>query len=76
MLSKRLSRIEGQVRGLSKMADEGRCCIDIVTQISAGSGRAPARRERGAPGSGAALCRTRHYRRNKADQRAKIAEQD
>jgi DNA-binding FrmR family transcriptional regulator len=32
---KRLSRIEGQVRGLSKMMEEGRYCIDIVTQISA-----------------------------------------
>ncbi len=32
---KRLNRIEGQVRGLSKMLDEDRYCIDIVTQISA-----------------------------------------
>jgi DNA-binding FrmR family transcriptional regulator len=32
---KRLSRIEGQVRGLSKMVGEDRYCIDIVTQISA-----------------------------------------
>jgi DNA-binding FrmR family transcriptional regulator len=32
---KRLNRIEGQVRGLSKMVDDGRYCIDIVTQISA-----------------------------------------
>ncbi len=32
---KRLSRIEGQVRGLSKMVDEDRYCIDIVTQVSA-----------------------------------------
>ena len=32
---KRLSRIEGQVRGLSRMVEEGRYCIDIVTQISA-----------------------------------------
>lgn len=32
---KRLGRIEGQVRGLSKMVEEGRYCIDIVTQISA-----------------------------------------
>ena len=34
-LLNRLSRIEGQVRGLSKMVDEDRYCIDIVTQISA-----------------------------------------
>ena len=32
---KRLNRIEGQVRGLAKMVDEDRYCIDIVTQISA-----------------------------------------
>ncbi len=32
---KRLERIEGQVRGLSKMVDADRYCIDIVTQISA-----------------------------------------
>ena len=32
---KRLSRIEGQVRGLAKMVEEDRYCIDIVTQISA-----------------------------------------
>jgi DNA-binding FrmR family transcriptional regulator len=32
---KRLSRIEGQVRGLGRMVEEDRYCIDIVTQISA-----------------------------------------
>jgi CsoR family transcriptional regulator, copper-sensing transcriptional repressor len=32
---KRLNRIEGQVRGLAKMVDDDRYCIDIVTQISA-----------------------------------------
>lgn len=32
---KRLSRIEGQVRGLSRMLEEDRYCIDIVTQIAA-----------------------------------------
>jgi DNA-binding FrmR family transcriptional regulator len=32
---KRLSRIEGQVRGLARMVDEDRYCIDIVTQLSA-----------------------------------------
>lgn len=32
---KRLSRIEGQVRGLARMVEEGRYCIDIVTQIAA-----------------------------------------
>jgi CsoR family transcriptional regulator, copper-sensing transcriptional repressor len=33
--SKRLSRIEGQVRGIARMVDDDRYCIDIVTQISA-----------------------------------------
>jgi CsoR family transcriptional regulator, copper-sensing transcriptional repressor len=32
---KRLSRIEGQVRGLARMVDEDRYCIDIITQIAA-----------------------------------------
>ena len=32
---KRLKRIEGQVRGLSRMVEEDRYCIDIVTQIAA-----------------------------------------
>ena len=33
-LQKRLARIEGQVRGISRMVDEDRYCIDILTQIS------------------------------------------
>ena len=31
----RLRRIEGQVRGLARMHDEGRYCIDVLTQIAA-----------------------------------------
>jgi len=34
-LIKRLHRIEGQVRGIERMVDEDRYCIDILTQISA-----------------------------------------
>jgi DNA-binding FrmR family transcriptional regulator len=34
-LAKRLSRIEGQVRGIAKMLEDERYCIDIITQISA-----------------------------------------
>ncbi len=34
-LQTRLRRIEGQVRGVSRMVDEDRYCIDVVTQISA-----------------------------------------
>ena len=32
---KRLKRIEGQVRGLARMVEDDRYCIDIVTQLSA-----------------------------------------
>ncbi len=32
---KRLKRIEGQVRGLARMVETDRYCIDVVTQISA-----------------------------------------
>ena len=32
---RRLDRIEGQVRGLARMLDEDRYCIDVVTQIMA-----------------------------------------
>jgi DNA-binding FrmR family transcriptional regulator len=31
----RLSRIEGQVRGIERMVDEDRYCIDILTQVNA-----------------------------------------
>jgi len=71
---KRLGRIEGQVRGLARMVEEDRYCIDIVTQIAAV--RAALRRAEeeilrdhvahcveGAIASG-----------NRADQRRKIAE--
>jgi DNA-binding FrmR family transcriptional regulator len=34
-LVNRLHRIEGQVRGIEKMVEEDRYCIDILTQISA-----------------------------------------
>ena len=34
-LTKRLARIEGQVRGLSRMVEDERYCIDILTQVGA-----------------------------------------
>lgn len=34
-LRDRLARIEGQVRGVSRMVEEDRYCIDVLTQISA-----------------------------------------
>jgi CsoR family transcriptional regulator, copper-sensing transcriptional repressor len=35
VLTKRLHRIEGQVRGIERMVEDDRYCIDILTQISA-----------------------------------------
>jgi DNA-binding FrmR family transcriptional regulator len=34
-LHKRLRRIEGQVRGIERMVEEDRYCIDVLTQIAA-----------------------------------------
>jgi DNA-binding FrmR family transcriptional regulator len=34
-LKKRLHRIEGQVRGIERMVDDDRYCIDVLTQIAA-----------------------------------------
>ena len=34
-LKKRLHRVEGQVRGIERMVDDDRYCIDVLTQIGA-----------------------------------------
>jgi DNA-binding FrmR family transcriptional regulator len=34
-VSARLGRIEGQVRGIARMVEEDRYCIDVLTQVSA-----------------------------------------
>ena len=34
-IQKRLRRIEGQVRGLQRMVDDDRYCIDVLEQVSA-----------------------------------------
>src|SRR2546425_12343099 len=34
-LQTRLNRIEGQVRGIQRMVDEDRYCIDVLTQVNA-----------------------------------------
>ena len=34
-LQRRLRRVEGQVRGVARMVEEDRYCIDVLTQISA-----------------------------------------
>jgi CsoR family transcriptional regulator, copper-sensing transcriptional repressor len=71
---KRLQRIEGQVRGLSRMVEESRYCIDIVTQIAAV--RAALRRaEEEILRDHVASCVDDAVRSgNRADQRRKIAE--
>lgn len=35
VLSKRLNRIEGQIRGIARMIEDDRYCVDILTQVSA-----------------------------------------
>ena len=71
---KRLSRIEGQVRGLRRMLEEDRYCIDIVTQVSAV--RAALRRaEEEILRDHVAHCvESAIESRNGAEQRRKIAE--
>jgi DNA-binding FrmR family transcriptional regulator len=71
---RRLQRIEGQVRGLSRMVEENRYCIDIVTQIAAV--RAALRRaEEEILRDHVASCVDEAVRSgNRADQRRKIAE--
>src|ERR1700734_1265053 len=71
---KRLKRIEGQVRGLSRMVEDDRYCIDIVTQLSAV--RAALRRaEEEILADHAAHCVEHAIASgNKAEQRRKVAE--
>jgi DNA-binding FrmR family transcriptional regulator len=71
---KRLNRIEGQVRGLARMVEEDRYCIDVVTQIAAV--RAALRRaEEEILRDHVAHCVENAITSgNKADQRRKIAE--
>ena len=71
---KRLSRIEGQVRGLARMVEDDRYCIDIVTQI--GAVRAALRRvEEEILREHVAHCVEHAISSgDKADQRRKVAE--
>ena len=71
---KRLRRIEGQVRGLARMVEDERYCIDIVTQLSAV--RAALRRaEEEILADHAANCVEHAITSgNKAEQRRKVAE--
>jgi DNA-binding FrmR family transcriptional regulator len=71
---KRLKRIEGQVRGLARMVEDERYCIDIVTQICAV--RAALRRvEEEILRDHVAHCVDHAIKSgNKADQRRKVSE--
>jgi CsoR family transcriptional regulator, copper-sensing transcriptional repressor len=71
---KRLKRIEGQVRGLARMIEDDRYCIDVVTQI--GAVRAALRRaEEEILRDHVANCVEDAIESgNKAEQRRKIAE--
>ena len=71
---KRLNRVEGQVRGLARMVEGDRYCIDIVTQI--GAVRAALRRvEEEILRDHVAHCVDHAIKSgNKADQRRKVAE--
>jgi DNA-binding FrmR family transcriptional regulator len=71
---RRLRRIEGQVRGLLRMVEDDRYCIDIVTQLSAVRA-ALARVEEEILRDHVAHCVEGAIRSgNAADQRRKIAE--
>jgi DNA-binding FrmR family transcriptional regulator len=71
---KRLGRIEGQVRGLARMVEQDRYCIDVVTQISAV--RAALRRvEEEVLSDHVAHCVDHAIKSgNRAEQRKKVAE--
>ena len=72
--AKRLNRIEGQVRGIARMVEDDRYCIDIVTQI--GAVRAALRRvEEEILREHVAHCVEHAISSgDKADQRRKVAE--
>ena len=71
---KRLAKIEGQVRGLARMVEEDRYCIDVVTQLTAV--RAALRRaEEEILADHAAHCVEHAIASgNKAEQRRKVSE--
>jgi len=72
--AKRLSRIEGQVRGISKMIEEKRYCIDIITQIAAVQAALQRVEETILKDHVAHCVEHAIASGNKSDQRAKIAE--
>ena len=71
---KRLGRIEGQVRGLSRMVEEDRYCIDVITQIAAVRAALRSVEEEVLKDHVAHCVEHAIASGNKADQRAKVAE--
>jgi DNA-binding FrmR family transcriptional regulator len=71
---KRLNRIEGQVRGLARMVETDRYCIDIVTQISAVRAALRAVEEEILSDHAANCVEHAISSGNRAEQRRKIAE--
>ena len=71
---KRLQRIEGQVRGLSRMVEEDRYCIDVVTQLSAVRAALRAAEEEVLRDHAGHCIEHAIASGNKAEQRRKVAE--
>ena len=71
---RRLQRIEGQVRGLARMVDEDRYCIDIVTQIAAVNAALCAVEDEILRDHAAHCIEHAILSGNKAEQRRKVAE--
>ena len=71
---KRLQRIEGQVRGVARMVEEDRYCIDVVTQVSAVRAALRAVEEEILRDHAATCVEHAISSGNKAEQRRKVAE--
>jgi DNA-binding FrmR family transcriptional regulator len=71
---KRLQRIEGQVRGLTRMVADDRYCIDVVTQVSAVRAALRAVEEEILRDHAATCVEHAIASGNKAEQRRKVAE--
>jgi DNA-binding FrmR family transcriptional regulator len=69
-----LQRIEGQVRGLARMVEEDRYCIDVVTQISAARAALRKVEEEVLHDHVAHCVENAIASGNKAEQRRKVAE--
>lgn len=71
---KRLRRIEGQVRGLGRMVEEDRYCIDVITQLGAVRAALRAVEEEILRDHASTCVAHAIASGNKADQRRKVAE--